>query len=356
MSTAKNIIKAKNVKISIAKLIAACFVVLMHVNAYDRLGLTLNCIARFSVPFFMAITGWLSFQKRGDVYARRIPKYVILIAVASFIYFAWEVYRRKYLLHASVTEYFSETFTLKNLADFIFLGKNPFYESLWYLHALIYVFIIMICYVQFFSKSEKINYKPLYYISAAAYLIHIAFSVKAMGTGMEVNYVFLRFGVFYGLPMFSLGLFLHEYEDVIYERFRFDYLKGVLICVAAIGLSLIQFFGIGLAELPIPLIFMVVAIVLMVTKPPKTKKSNAKRINIVAGLLEISSITMYIVHKLIDKIIVAYAFEYDFFEVLKSHKVVEAFFVMGVSMIIGIIVWLIFQIINAFKRKTLHDG
>lgn len=353
MIVADNTVKIKNIKISVAKLIAACFVVLMHVNAYDKPGMTLNCIARYAVPFFMVITGYLSYQKRDNVYIRRIPKYCILIAVGSFLYFAWEIYKRKFILQSSVSEYFSETFTLKNLADFIFLGKNPFYESLWYLHALIYVFLIMICYVRFFSKSEIINYKPLYYIGSAAYLVHIAFSVKAMGTGLEIDYTFLRFGVFFGLPMFSLGLFIREYEDVINERFKFNIVKGVLICAAAIFFSLIQFFGIGLAEMPVPMIFFVVSLVLMVTKPAKTKRCNAKSINRAAGLLEISSITIYIVHKLIDKIIVAYADNYEFCAALKSNKITEAFFVMGISMVIGIIVWLFFQLINISKRKTV---
>ncbi len=52
----------KNNTLEILKLLASYMVVFIHVSFYGKLGVAIDALARFAVPFFFLVSGYCSYQ------------------------------------------------------------------------------------------------------------------------------------------------------------------------------------------------------------------------------------------------------------------------------------------------------
>ena len=78
------------------------------------------------------------------------------------------------------------------------------------------VYLLMILYRALKKSIKTLDNTPLYIISVCAFLFQVAFGLKAVGVKMEMSNLIYRNSLFFGLPMFSLGMFIHEYGRYIY--------------------------------------------------------------------------------------------------------------------------------------------
>lgn len=56
----------RNQTLECCRILAAVFVVFLHVPFPGTVGKTVNCLARFAVPLFFAISGWFSYGAEGE--------------------------------------------------------------------------------------------------------------------------------------------------------------------------------------------------------------------------------------------------------------------------------------------------
>ena len=71
----------RNETLECCRILAAVFVVFLHVPFPGLMGRTVNCLARFAVPLFFAISGWFSYGAKPEKLLRRMGKILLLEAV-----------------------------------------------------------------------------------------------------------------------------------------------------------------------------------------------------------------------------------------------------------------------------------
>lgn len=340
----------RNGYVSILKLISSAFVVFVHVMFPGKFGEAMSGLGRFGVTFFFCVSGYYAYRVSVPVLKKRLKKLVALTILASGIYFAWNVFHRYVDLHSGTRSYISDLLTVKTAARFVFIGDNPFAGHLWYLTAMILVYLIMIVYIRFWDSPGEINYTPLYCVAVCGYLLQIIFAVKARGTGMKVSYRVYRYCLYNGLPAFCIGLFLRQYRDRIVKNYCFSGRKAALMIVIGSALCLLQWFGIGSAPLPVGAVAVVVALMLLATQPrPGSPQSPAKRAFFICA--ETCSTVIYVIHLLIEKVIDANARRVPAFKAIQSHAWFFPIFVLMVSLLIGVCVSIALYLIRGKRAE-----
>ncbi|MBO4888141.1 MAG: acyltransferase family protein [Firmicutes bacterium] len=345
----------RNAFLSITKLIAACFVVCIHCSFPGQIGSAINCIARFAVPFFFITSGYYAFNSDTKKLMGRLKKAFVLLTITDTIYFFWECYSRYAVAHENVISYISSLLSLENIARVIFAEKSLFSSHIWYLIAIVklYVFILIYLTVSKRVNEGKSTYSTLYFIGICTYLLHIAFSLYVQIAHLEVDYIIYRNSLFFGIPMFALGIFLHEYKSQIVqiiEDYQLTSPKLWIIIFFGVILSLIQWFGIGKVEMPLGML--IVAITLFILIQTQFNCNNmSKNLQVLLLLLEKTSIFVYIFHVLIKQIIVTYSDLIPLCRTLYSNKFLFPLITICISVFIGMIIANTQFLINKARKK-----
>lgn len=338
----------RNGYVSILKLISSVFVVFVHIVFPGKFGRVMGSLGRFGVIFFFCVSGYYAYRVGVPVLKKRLKKMVELTILANGIYFVWNVFHRYVILHRGTRSYISDLLTVKTVARFVFMGDNPFAAHLWYLTAMILVYLIMIVYTRFWDSPDEINYTPLYCVAVCGYLFQIIFAVKVKGTGTKIDFMVYRYCLYNGLPAFCMGLFLHQYRERIVKNYCFSDRKAALMIVIGSAICLLQWFGIGSMSMPVGTVAVVIALMLFATQPrPASPLSPAKRAFFICA--ETCSTVIYVIHLLIGKAIDANAKRIPALGAIRSHVWLYPLFVLLVSALIGVCVSIILYVIRGKK-------
>ena len=342
----------RNGALSMIKLVAAAMIVLAHVPFPGTLGKVWDVLVRYTVPFFCGVSGYYSYRVEVPKLKKQLKKIVNLTILASAIFFAWEVIFRAAITHKGLQKYLAELLDVKVLARFIYIGENPFGGHLWYLSAMIVVYIILILYCRFWDTPDKINYMPLYCVAACGYIIQIALSIKFKRVGLKTNFKLYRYCLNFALPGFCIGLFLREYRSRIVQNYAFTHGKAVGMIALGIALSMVQWFGIGSMSFPIGMIPVVVAMMLWATeeRDPKPQSALMKAFFI---CVETCSTVVYVIHPLIKKIVNNTSSRVPFCAEIRTHNYLYPLFILAVSMLIGVVVSVVLYAIHSRKAARI---
>lgn len=339
-----------NQNVSIIKFIAACSVIFIHASPPGNIGMVLDCIARFSVPFFFAISGYYAYKADLTTLFRRLKKIIILLIVACIIYLLWDMWYVYFFTDGSIINCITELFTAKRMARALFMDWNPLSDHLWYLHAIIGVYFIMILYQILKSSINTLDNTPLYIFSACAFLFQIAFGMKVVGAKMEMPYLIYRNSLFFGLPMFSLGMLIHECGRYISESLKLTNKKVFVLVILGFGLSLLQWFGLGEVEMPLGMLLVTFITIMYIDQnAPSTSRSDAW---LFRGWLDSSSKNIYILHVLIINVIEAYYDENCYFSSPEEYKMFLPFIVLALSIILSLVLVMIRNILIKIKNHN----
>lgn len=133
-----------NNALNIFKGIACVFVVFMHCEFPGNFGILVQCVSRFAVPFFFAVSGYFCFYPNVKRLEQRLPykiKHIASITLVSCgVYIIWFAIK---LITGSVVVS-SEWIWWKALLKFTFFNQ-PFLISghLWFLFALLYAYVML---------------------------------------------------------------------------------------------------------------------------------------------------------------------------------------------------------------------
>ena len=142
----------KLMTLELIKLFASYMVVFIHVPFYGISGNIINALARFAVPFFFLISGFFSFNIPLEKIKERTKRIVTITVFSSILYFLFKIAVLLYYGDISnVVSYFIGFLNLESLIK-LFVFNYPFSSGhIWYLLALIYVYIIF--YFTLITKS-----------------------------------------------------------------------------------------------------------------------------------------------------------------------------------------------------------
>lgn len=262
----------RNEAMELFKLLASVLVVFIHVKFPGSVGAVTVSLARVAVPVFLAISGWFSFRTKPERLLKRLGHIVLLFVVAVAASAA---------MGSLVAVYNGGTLTgflrgfvpgTENLAEMMLIHESSFPGTgyTWYLIAAAFCYLVLYVYVRFFGEGEA-DYRPLYFFSAVLLAANFLMGEMGRPLGVGVPYQLQRNGLFLGLPMFTLGIFLREYREKILKNYALTDGKLVLLFLAGVALTLLQWKGIGTGELAPGTVVQVVALMMLLTGHPDLK-------------------------------------------------------------------------------------
>lgn len=277
----------RNLTLECCKLIAACFVVFLHIPFPGNFGILVVCLSRFAVPLFFAVSGWFSYGSEPQKLLRRLKHILLLELTGDCIYIGWrcirEVLSGEILLDCLLRQ-LPDGQTLKL---WLLWNVDPFGGHLWYLSATALCYILLWAYTRL-QKGKK-RYHGLYAASIPLLAVCFAMSEFSGFTGIHVDYRIYRSGIFLGVPMFCLGMFLRQYGRI---------LRGLPMLASGILLSILerQFFGSN--DVYIGSVLMAAGVLLLAERYPAVPGWLKKAAASFGGV----STTVYLIHLLLQEI------------------------------------------------------
>lgn len=291
----------RNLPLEWLKLLASILVIFLHVEFPGKAGDAIECIARFAVPLFFAVSGYYSYLSDRRSIAKRIRRIFRLLVIASVLYMLPDLFR-VITTGNSVIGYLMYCLTPRSLTTAAFLNESPFMYHLWYLYAVLEVYIVFYFYTLIAGKENETNYAPLYYIGTILLLLRAQALLFGMLEGKRVNHDLYRNALFFGMPMFAMGLFLRQYQELIVSRLSLNWKKAAGLILLGVLFSELQYFTVGESELPAGMLIAVPALFLAVQSREVRKEPSAVSCTL-AAIAGSASQTVYIIHLLVPQIL-----------------------------------------------------
>lgn len=288
-------VKQQNLSLELTKLIAACFVVFVHAPFPGKLGEIVVCLGRFAVPFFFAVSGYFSL----GIDRTRIRKRTVHILNLHLITAVLCVAMGCILRIGNIQDllYYLRWETLPDANEWIrllILQENPYGGHLWFLSSLLLCYGVLWGYETFW-EGESGKTGPLYRAAFALFAIFCAMSMLVKMEGVQVPFKAYRNGWFMGIPMFTMGMFLREYQERIVRNFHLTDRKMVLLITLGAVLTLMQQLSGDAGELPFGIILLVPVLLLFLMKHPQLPVKNSWVQKLVSRLGVLST-GVYLLH------------------------------------------------------------
>ena len=230
--------------IDFIKGMACICVIFMHCEFPGIVGVIVQAVSRFSVPFFFMVSGYFCFYpeisndgKYNHSIIQRKLTHILKIVSLSFLF---------YLFFAFVLNG-TYTVTRKDIWAFgIFNSPIIVVGQLWFLFALLYDYFAF----GLIWKGNKV--KLFYFISAVLFVVYICLAQGAHLFGLKIPNMYYRNWLIEGLPFFFAGHWIHANQD------RIQIYDKVLILVVLVStlLCLVERrimgrdFGVNIMTLP----------------------------------------------------------------------------------------------------------
>ena len=266
--------RVRNQAMECFKIVAAIFVVFLHVSfpSSKAQGL-MFVLANSAVPLFFAITGYFNYGASQRTLTRRIKHLLRLYLVAMLASVAFGIITTELTGGSSVAFLITYFPKWEEIMNWLILQQDPRNGQLWYLTSACLCYLILYLYVRFFG-DKPVNYRPLYYAAFSLFVVFLALGCLAAVAGMNLPYLLYRNGFFCGLPMFTLGIFLREYQDRILTNFNLTSGKLLALALAGFILGIMQYFTVGMGQAAMGTLLEIPALLLFMTYHPTVTKER----------------------------------------------------------------------------------
>ncbi len=325
---------SKNVKLNLLKGFACICVVFIHIAFPGMLGQIVKAASSYAVPIFFMIAGYYAYGRDSSVIKRRLIKITKVFVIAYSLFFLHNLSGA--ILRHMVGAWFVENFNRFTPIKYICFCTIDFAIPLWYLIAMIEVYILWLIVV----KREKEN--ALVKIPPFLFILRIVITTYC--ETMNLEYFWKMNFITCGLPWFLLGYYLNTPEAERIRKINSNILcifvvTGCAIAIAPTAFSLpIKFNVIG----SIPYAF---GLFVLTLKNPE--KSICKPMEFIGEHL---SLYIYILHVLVSGIVVRACGVFgvdtqcDFF--LYCKPIIVVFSTIFVS-------WIIYVLLETWKKRKI---
>jgi surface polysaccharide O-acyltransferase-like enzyme len=235
--------KYYNYCLDFIKGLACIFVVFMHCEFPGRLGIAVQAIGRFCVPFFFMVSGYFCFKPTGTPLnmKRKIGHIARIAFLACLFYLGFVLVR-----HWALGSVFPALTWTKIVNWVVFNVPYLVAGQYWFLFALLYTYL-------FFGILAHFRLKRFAYILAGVlFVIYITLAQGLHVAGVKVPNMFYRNWLVEAFPFFMLGHWIHEYQDRITLSSRvllFGIICFTLLCLVERYL-LGRDFGVNICTIP----------------------------------------------------------------------------------------------------------
>ena len=219
--------RQKNHCIDFIKGIACICVVFMHCEFPGQLGVIVQTVSRFCVPFFFMVSGFYCFGGGVDKIQKKIIHILKIIAWSTIFYVLFAVAR--YFLSNGEDNLFR--FSLLDVGCFVFLNAPIVIAGqLWFLFALLYDYIL-------FWIVKRFNLvKPAHILIPVLAATYVFCAQGAVLIGIHIPKLIYRNFLVEGFTFFMLGHWLHQNEERIRKLNNAALIGGMilstLLCIA----------------------------------------------------------------------------------------------------------------------------
>lgn len=215
------------------KIMAAFFVVCIHIRFPGDFGNAVVAVARFAVPFFFMLSGFFSYYENKEVlnakYKRKIRHLCTIFAGSFLMYLAYD--SLTHILNGSLKNYLADKFSFVALAEFIAFNHPRVMEALWFLPALVYATVVF-----FFFEKKGITKKMYFLIPVlfvAGVVLREILEFAENPPQIMTKAYFYRNWLFVGLPFFMLGHFIRVNEEKLKNKFSDAALVVIMLVATA---------------------------------------------------------------------------------------------------------------------------
>ena len=271
---------------------AAIAVVFIHVLFPGKLGSMVNCLARLAVPFFFAISGYYSFNADTSRLRSRARSILKLYVLAVILSLGWGFFREMVIYGTSPLPWLMRTMTFHNIACMLllqidFLGGG----HLWYLLSLMLCYVVLQGYIRWKGK----DYRDLYLFSGIMLTVCLITESFTSAAGITVSNYLYRNTLLLGLPLFTLGLFLGQYQETLRSTYNLAPKSLLILFCLGVVVSVLQWMPFGELELPIGTLIQLFALMLLVVNAPNLVRADSLWGRMIAHFASLST-TVYITH------------------------------------------------------------
>ena len=248
----------KNNTLELLKLFASYMVVFIHISFYGKMGAAIDALARFAVPFFFLVSGYYSYQITCNTIKKRIKNILSLLILSAVCCTAFEIVTLlKYNMNGLI-ELLNKCTDLSTYVKLLIFNAPIVSGHLWYLFAILYVYVIF-----YFATKFQIKEKVIFIVSMLLLLLNLLLGEGLAVFGKVLPIYAVRNFALLGIPFFALGLFAKKYE----HKFRSvpNYLILVFVALGAFESVISQYF-LGSNELYVGSLLVLAAIVCVVVK------------------------------------------------------------------------------------------
>lgn len=201
------------------KIVAAFFVVCIHVSFPKTVGSIVIGFARFAVPFFFMISGFFSYYEDKSLleckYKRKIMHLLKLFSGSVVLYFFYNSFVQ--IVNNSFLEYVENIFSFNSFAELLIFNNVRVTEALWFIPALIYVYVVF-----YVIEKKKITNK-MYFLIPVLFLIGVILRemlefIPNLPGIFSKSYLYRNF-LFVGIPFFMLGHYIRVNEKKLSDKF-----------------------------------------------------------------------------------------------------------------------------------------
>lgn len=294
-------IKKQNNTLNFLKGLACLAIVWMHTNSGGLVNQIIVCMARFGIPVFFMVSGYFTYKDNKVDYTKVLTKKIIhilkLIVIATLVYVIWHWVADPFIKTGNIPNILNSierSIHSINIFNILVLNINPFCGILWFLNALLYCYLLWLL-------ISKIKNKRIVYLVAIVILftgiLARAFIQYNHTMPEDININYFRNWLFMGLPFFTIGYLIHDYQERIVKVFKPKY----MIVVAIIGMIM------SFAErLVVPLeVFVGTVIVSVALFIFAVEKPDLIKIPIINRVGERFCFFIYIVHIIVRDIVSA---------------------------------------------------
>ena len=264
-------------------------VVFIHVPFGGKLGVAVDALARFAVPFFFLVSGYYSYQISCEKIKKRTQNILTLIAVSMTSYTVFEILTLLKYNRDGLITLLNKYTQLGTYIEFFVFNAPVNFGHLWYLLAIFYVYIIF-----YFATKLRVKENAIFAVSLSLLVLNLLLGEGLSFFGISLPTHVVRNFATTGIPFFALGLFVKKHED----KFKSipDYMIPALVAVGALE-SVISAFLFGTKELYVGSLLVLTAIICLFVK-----RTNLKNPPLLTAL-EGCSTYIYIFHIMISTVI-----------------------------------------------------
>lgn len=290
----------RNQSMECAKLLASFFVVFIHVPFPGELGILVDCLGRYAVPMFFAISGYFNYRADSGKILKRTKHILTLYILAVALHILWSCIDTELNGGSTVARLIQSVPDPDEFSRWLIIQTDPFSGHLWYLNSAIVTYVVYWLYVRFWGEKE-VNYRPLYFAAFSLFAIYFAFCVITPVGHEEEALLSSRNAWFTGIPMFTLGIFIREYQAQLFTNYRLTTRKLLVLTAVGVLLVIQQWDAIGIFGMPFGTLFVIAGLMLLLVSHPNIAGKSK-----LAGTLALKcgawSTWIYILHLIGDNL------------------------------------------------------